>query len=174
MASDAANARNIAQPLPASFELAIEYLPLDDFKTFGRKLKIHKKQDIAALASAINTFGFLVPVLVDAEAKVISGSGRLEAARQLGMTQVPCIRITHLDADALRVFRIAENQLGQLAGWDNEALGLELQDLSNIDLGFSLEVTGFTAAKIDTLILQGDGGGENADAAPPPCAPGST
>jgi DNA modification methylase len=88
------------------------------------------------------------------------------------MTDVPCIRLSHLDEDKLRVFRIAENNLAQLAGWDTEALGLELQELSNIDLGFSLEVTGFSSARIDALIIEGDGGGENADALPNrPCEP---
>lgn len=165
MASDAVNARAIAQNF-SHLEVSIEYVSTDQLAPFARKLRIHKKKDIAALAGAIQTFGFLVPVLIDQDAKIVSGSGRVEAARQLGMAQVPCIRVTHLNADTLRVFRIAENQLGLLAGWDNEALGLELQDLSGIDLGFSLEITGFSAAKIDSLILQGDNGGENADVLP--------
>ena len=156
----------IAPTLPSSLALAIEYVPIADLAPLSRKLRIHKKTDIATLAEAIKLFGFVVPVLIDQAGRIISGNGRLEAARALGMTEVPCIRLSHLDEDKLRVFRIAENQLGQLAGWDTEALGLELQDLSNIDLGFSLEITGFSAARIDALILEGDGGGENADTLP--------
>ncbi|MFN4092189.1 MAG: site-specific DNA-methyltransferase [Brevundimonas sp.] len=152
--------------LPPSLALKIEYLPIADLAPLSRKLKIHKKKDVAALAEAIKLFGFVVPILVDHAGRIVSGNGRLDAARSLGMTEVPCIRLSHLDEDKLRVFRIAENQLGQLAGWDTEALGLELQDLSNIDLGFSLEVTGFTSARIDALIIEGDGGGENADSLP--------
>lgn len=152
--------------LPASIQLSIEYLPITALIAEGRKLKLHKASDITALAKAIEVFGFLVPVLIDQGSKIISGNGRLEAARKLGLHEVPCIRIRHLSSDQLRVFRIAENQLGQLAGWDTEALGLELQDLSNIDLGFSLEVTGLSSARIDSLILEGDGGGENADTLP--------
>ncbi|MFI8683947.1 phage terminase large subunit [Brevundimonas diminuta] len=152
--------------LPASIQLSIEYLPIAALIAEGRKLKLHKASDITALARAIEVFGFLVPVLIDQDSKIISGNGRLEAARKLGLQDVPCIRIRHLSSDQLRVFRIAENQLGQLAGWDTEALGLELQDLSNIDLGFSLEVTGLSSARIDSLILEGDGGGENADTLP--------
>lgn len=158
--------RQGAPALPDSLKLAIEYLPIATLGAGGRKLRLHKKQDITALAKAIELFGFVVPVLIDQDNKIISGNGRLEAARQLGITDVPCIRLTHLDATKLRVFRIAENQLGQLAGWDNEALGLELQDLSKIDLGFSLDLTGFSAARIDSFILEGDGGGENADVLP--------
>lgn len=156
----------IAPTLPSSLALAIEYVPIAHLAPLSRKLRIHKKTDIAALAEAIELFGFVVPVLIDHSGRIISGNGRLEAARALGMTDVPCIRLSHLDEDKLRVFRIAENQLGQLAGWDTEALGLELQDLSNIDLGFSLEITGFSAARIDALILEGDGGGEDADTLP--------
>ncbi len=152
--------------LPPSLALKIEYLPIADLAPLSRKLKIHKKKDVAALAEAIKLFGFVVPILVDHAGRIVSGNGRLDAARSLGMTEVPCIRLSHLDEDKLRIFRIAENQLGQLAGWDTEALGLELQDLSNIDLGFSLEVTGFTSARIDALIIEGDGGGENADSLP--------
>lgn len=155
-----------APALPPSLKLSIEYLPISELAPLSRKLKIHKKKDVAALAEAIELFGFAVPVLVDQAGRIISGNGRLDAARTLGMTEVPCIRLSHLDEDKLRVFRIAENNLAQLAGWDTEALGLELQELSNIDLGFSLEVTGFTSARIDALIIEGDGGGENADILP--------
>lgn len=158
--------RAAAPTLPAALKLAIEYLPIAGLAPMARKLRLHKRSDITALATAIDQFGFLAPVLVDQSARIVSGNGRVEAARSLGMTEVPCIRVSHLDENALRVFRIAENQLGQLAGWDTEALGLELQDLSGIDLGFSLEITGFSAARIDALILEGDGGGENADTLP--------
>lgn len=159
--------RGAAAPaLPDALNLAVEYLPLADLTSRSRKLRIHKKSDVAALAAAIRQFGFVVPVLIDQTGAIVSGNGRMEAARTLGMSNVPCIRLTHLDESQLRVFRIAENQLGQLAGWDAEALGLELQDLSNIDLGFSLEITGFSAARIDALILEGDAGGENADVLP--------
>lgn len=162
----------IAPTLPSSLALAIEYIPIANLAPLSRKLRIHKKTDIAALAEAIKLFGFVVPVLIDQAGRTISGNGRLEAARVLGMTDVPCIRLSHLDEDKLRVFRIAENNLAQLAGWDTEALGLELQELSNIDLGFSLEVTGFTSARIDALIIEGDGGGEHADTLPDrPCDP---
>ena len=131
-----------APTLPPSLNLAIEHLPIADLAPLSRKLKIHKKKDVAALAEAIRLFGFVVPVLIDQAGRIVSGNGRLDAARSLGMTDVPCIRLSHLDEDKLRVFRIAENNLAQLAGWDTEALGLELQELSGIELGFSLEVTG--------------------------------
>ncbi len=155
-----------APDLPASLRLAIEHLPTSSLAPAGRKLRLHKKSDIVALAKAIETFGFLVPVLIDQDSKIISGSGRVEAARQLGMAELPCVRVTHLDEAKLKAFRIAENQLGQLAGWDTEALGLELKELSNLNLDFSLEVTGFTSARIDSLILEGEPGGENADVLP--------
>lgn len=164
--STADASRHIAPTLPASLTMVIEYLPIASLAPMARKLKLHKRSDITALATAINQFGFLVPVVVDPSARIVSGNGRVEAARTLGMTEVPCIRVSHLDENTLRTFRIAENKLGQLAGWDTEALGLELLDLSSIDLGFSLEVTGFSAAQIDALILEGDGGGENADTLP--------
>lgn len=152
--------------LPPALALAIELRATSALTPLSRKLRIHKKSDIASLAAAIRHFGFLVPVLINAEDKIISGQGRVEAARLLGMADVPCICVSHLNDDALRVFAIAENQLGQLAGWDPETLKIELQELSNIDLGFSLELTGFTPAKIDSIILGGNSGREEGDAIP--------
>lgn len=152
--------------LPPSITLAIEEMAIDRLAPLSRKLRIHKKATIASMAAAIRQFGFLVPVLINAEDKIVSGNGRLEAARSLGMATVPCIRISHLDDSALRVFAIAENQLGQLAGWDTETLKIELQELSSIELGFSLELTGFSAAKIDSLILGGDSGADAGDRIP--------
>jgi len=152
--------------LPPSITLAVEEMAIDRLAPLSRKLRIHKKATIASMAAAIRQFGFLVPVLINAEDKIVSGNGRLEAARTLGMQTVPCIRISHLDDNALRVFAIAENQLGQLAGWDSETLKIELQELSQVDLGFSLELTGFSSARIDSLILGGDTASGDGDRIP--------
>lgn len=86
----------IAPSLPSSLTLAIEYLPIATLAPLARKLRIHKKTDIAALAEAIRLFGFVVPVLIDQVGRIVSGNGRLEAARSLGMIDVPCIRLVHL------------------------------------------------------------------------------
>ena len=93
MASDNSTASPTPQ-LPPALTLAIENRPIVGLTPLSRKLRIHKKSAITALAGAIRQFGFLVPVLINAEDKIISGYGRVEAARQLGMTDVPCMAAT--------------------------------------------------------------------------------
>jgi DNA modification methylase len=118
------------------------------------------------MAASISQFGFINPVLIDEDNNIICGKGRVAAARLLGMTEVPCIRVTHLTEAEKRTLAITENQLGQLAGWDQETLRIELTELSGMDLGFSLELTGFSSAKIDAIIFGGDGADRKGDAIP--------
>ena len=157
---------SIASQLPPSVALAIENLPIAELKLGSRQLRIRKKRDLDSMAASIRQFGFLVPALIDADNLIICGKGRVEAARLLGMTEVPCIRVTHLSEAERRVFAIAENQLGQLAGWDQETLRIELQELSGMDLSFSLELTGFSSAKIDSIIFGGESGDRSENAIP--------
>lgn len=159
-------ARSIAQQIPPSLRLAVEDLPIASLVLGSRQLRIRKKSVIEAMAASILQFGLVIPVTIDADNRIICGKGRVEAARLLGMTQVPCIRITHLSEAERRVFAIAENQLGQLAGWDQETLKIELQELSGMDLSFSLELTGFSLAKIDSIIFGGESGDCSENAIP--------
>jgi DNA modification methylase len=151
-------AQSIARQIPPSVTLAVELIPIDTLVLGSRQVRTRTKSMIEAMAACILQFGFLIPVIIDADNRIICGKGRVQAARLLGMTEVPCIRITHLSEAERRVFAIAENQLGQLAGWDNETLKLELQELSGMDLSFSLELTGFSSAKIDSIMFSGDSG----------------
>ncbi len=151
-------AQTIAQKIPPSVALAVEVIPIAELVLGSRQLRIRKKSVIEAMAASIRQFSFVIPVTIDADNRIICGKGRVEAARLLGMTEVPCIRISHLSEAERRVFAIAENQLGQLAGWDNETLKIELQELSGMDLSFSLELTGFSSAKIDSFVFGGESG----------------
>lgn len=162
----ASTPETIARQLPPSLALVIETLPIAELAAGSRQLRIRKKSVLEAMAASIRQFGFLVPALIDAENRIVCGKGRVEAARLIGMTEVPCIRITHLSEAEQRVFAIAENQLGQLAGWDPETLRIELKELSGLDLSFSLELTGFSPAKIDSIIFGGDNDGARQDAIP--------
>ncbi|WP_054110707.1 DNA methyltransferase [Brevundimonas sp. AAP58] len=159
-------AQTIARQIPPSVTLAVELISIDTLVLGSRQLRTRTKSMIEAMAACILQFGFLIPVLIDADNRIICGKGRVQAARLLGMTKVPCIRITHLSEAERRVFAIAENQLGQLAGWDNETLKLELQELSGMDLSFSLELTGFSSAKIDSIMFGGDSGDRTENAIP--------
>ncbi len=115
------------------------------------------------LSASIEQFGFIVPVLVDEHLKVVAGQARLDAARRIGLATVPAIRLSHLTESQIRAFRIADNRLAELGTWNEQALGLELRELSFLDLDFSLELTGFETAQIDILIEGVDDAGINDD-----------
>ena len=159
-------AQTIAQQIPPSVRLAVEILSIATLVLGSRQLRIRKKSVLEVMGASIRQFGFLIPVIIDAENRIICGKGRVEAARLVGMTDVPCIRITHLSDAERRVFAIAENQIGQLAGWDQETLKIELKELAGMDLSFSLELTGFSAPKIDSIIFGGESGDARDNAIP--------
>jgi DNA modification methylase len=132
--------------------LEIVYRATDELKLDPANARQHSKSQIRKLANSIETFGFNVPVLVDAELNVISGHGRLAACRALGLAEVPTLRLDHLSPAQLRAFMIADNRLTELAQWDDRLLAQQLKDLSLLGLDFSLEVTGFEMAEIDLRI----------------------
>jgi ParB-like chromosome segregation protein Spo0J len=97
--------------------------------------------------------------LVDREGRIIARHARAEAARRLGLAKVPTIAIHHLSDAQIRAFRIADNRLAELAQWDEQALAIELKALSELDLSFDVEITGFELAEIDILIERAEPGG---------------
>ena len=105
---------------------------------------------MAQIAASIAEFGFNNPVLVDSQAGVIAGHGRLLAARKLGLEQVPVIVLDHLDENQRRAYLLADNRLSELAGWDNELLALELRELAGA--GFDATLAGFDSKEIDDLL----------------------
>ena len=132
--------------------LEVVYRAIDELKPDPANARQHSHAQIRKLANSIDTFGFNVPVLVDAELNVISGHGRLAACRALGLAEVPTLRLDHLSPAQLRAFMIADNRLTELAQWDDRLLAQQLKDLSLLGLDFSLEVTGFEMAEIDLRI----------------------
>src|SRR6202011_3317190 len=118
--------------------------------------RLHSKKQIRQIANSIETFGFNVPVLVDAELNVIAGHGRLLAGRELGWSEVPTLCLDHLTPAQARAFMIADNKLTENATWDDRLLAQQLKDLSLLGLDFSLEVTGFEMGEIDLRIASLD------------------
>jgi 16S rRNA G966 N2-methylase RsmD len=132
--------------------LEIVYRAIDEMKPDPANARQHSKKQILKLANSIETFGFNVPILVDAGLNVIAGHGRLAACRALDLAEVPTLCLDHLSPAQLRAFMIADNRLTELARWDDRLLAQQLKDLSLIGLDFSLEVTGFEMAEIDLRI----------------------
>jgi DNA modification methylase len=132
--------------------LAIVYQPIDMLKPDPANPRRHSKKQIRQIARSIETFGFNVPILIDRDAKVIAGHGRLMACRELGWSEVPTLCLDHLSPDQARAFMIADNRLSELADWDDRLLAEQLKDLSLLGLDFSIEVTGFDVGEIDLRI----------------------
>jgi DNA modification methylase len=114
--------------------------------------RIHSKKQIAQIAQAIRRFGFINPALVDDANGIIAGHGRVEAAKIVGLDQVPTVRLSDMSEAEIRAYVIADNRLAENAGWDRALLGLELQYLSELEIDFDVTVTGFELPEIDLLI----------------------
>jgi DNA modification methylase len=114
--------------------------------------RLHSPRQVCQIARSIETFGFNVPVLIDARGKVIAGHGRILACQRLGWTEVPTISLDHLSEAQARAFMIADNRLTENSVWDDRLLAEQFRDLSVLDLDFSLEVTGFDMGEIDLRI----------------------
>ena len=117
-----------------------------------RNTRVHSKQQIRQIAKSIQAFGFNVPILIDANKQILAGHGRLEAAKSLGLTQIPVITLDHLTTEQAKAFAIADNRLTENATWNATLLGEIFSELSNLDLSFSLEDTGFSMSEIDLRI----------------------
>jgi len=162
-----ASSDSIAAPpplasMPRAFPSVVT-MPIDAIHPDPRNPRQHSNRQITQIARSIETFGFTVPVLIDRDAKLIAGHGRLLACRKLGWTQVPAIRLDHLSPAQAKAYLIADNKLTENSSWDDRLLAESLKELSILDLDFSLEVIGFDMGEIDFRI-QGldDGVGEDA------------
>ena len=145
--------------------LALEYLPLDALILDPENARLHKPAQIKQIAKSIQAFAFNAPILIDRDAKVIAGHGRVLACRHLGWSEVPVVRLDHLTPAQARAFAIADNRLAETSSWDEKILAGHFKILAELDLDFSLEATGFSIGEID-LKIEGLEAGE--DDAPDP------
>ena len=133
-------------------ESRIETIAISALRPWKRNARTHSKKQIRQIADSIETFGFTNAVLIDAENTILAGHGRVAAAKLLGMDAVPCVRLEHMTPAQKRAYVLADNKLALNAGWDDEVLAEELSALLELDLDFSVEVTGFSIPEIDALV----------------------
>jgi ParB-like chromosome segregation protein Spo0J len=112
--------------------------------------RTHSDEQVAQIAASIKEFGWTNPILVDGSNGIIAGHGRLMAARKLGYKEVPTIELADLTETQKKAYIIADNRLALNAGWDNEMLTIELNDL--LADGFALDILGFDASEIAELL----------------------
>lgn len=137
---------------PRIRDLQVETISVSALKPYPRNARTHSKKQIRQIADSMREFGWTNPILIDDQCGVIAGHGRLDAAKLLGLSEVPVIRLTDMTEAQKRAYVIADNKLAENAGWDRAVLAIEIQGLIQIDPLFDIEMTGFVMGEIDVLI----------------------
>ena len=130
----------------------IEQRKVADLVPFARNSRTHSDEQVAQIAASIKEFGFTNPILTDGENGIIAGHGRLQAARKLGLAEVPTIPLHGLTDAQKRAYVIADNKLALNAGWDAELLESEIRGLD--DDGFDLSLLGFNENELAALLAE--------------------
>jgi ParB-like chromosome segregation protein Spo0J len=130
----------------------ITYRATNSLKPDPRNARTHSKRQVEQIVASIRQFGFTNPILIDPEAVLIAGHGRLLAAKSIGMAEVPTIELVGLSDAQKRALRLADNKIALSAGWDLDLLKVELAALSSLDLDMDLTVTGFSTGELDLLL----------------------
>ena len=130
--------------------MEIKGVKIADLVPYRNNARTHSPEQISRVADSIREFGFCNPVLVDSENGIIAGHGRVMAAEELGMDEVPTVCLEHLSDDQKRAYILADNKLALDAGWDKDLLKLELLDLQEDD--FNISLTGFSEFELQGLL----------------------
>ena len=135
-------------------DLNVQQIELEQLVPYARNARTHSETQVAQIAGSIAEFGFVNPVLVGGDNIIIAGHGRVMAAKKLGLKTVPTIKLDHLTENQRRALVIADNKIAENAGWDEELLRLELQNLADED--FDLDLLGFDDVELDDLLTSLD------------------
>ncbi len=127
-----------------------EKVNIDRLVPYTRNARTHSKEQILQLRASLREFGFVNPVIVDKNLNVIAGHGRIMAAKEEGITEVPCVFAEHLTEAQKRAYIIADNRLALNAGWDTEMLSVEIADLQGSD--FDINLLGFDDVELNKLL----------------------
>lgn len=123
---------------------------VDELIPYVNNARTHSKEQVNQICASINEYGFTNPILIDEKGMIIAGHGRLMASKQLGLEQVPCIELKGLTEAQKKAYIIADNKMALNAGWDEELLKLELENLKELD--FDLDLTGFDTSELDAIL----------------------
>jgi ParB/Sulfiredoxin domain len=131
--------------------LEITYVPLENLRSPARKVRKIDQAHARDVAAVISELGFCVPVLIGKNNVVIDGEVRVEAAKLLGLSRAPCIRIDHLSDEEQRLLRLAVNRLGEKGEWNLDELKIEFEELILADA--PIEISGFSLDEIDHIVI---------------------
>ena len=121
-------------------DLQVEYIPIDDIQLYYNNPR-KNSEAVQYVANSIQQFGFKVPIIVDKDNMIICGHTRYKAARRLRMAKVPCIRAEDLTPEQVKAFRLADNKVAEMSGWDFDRLEMEFNDIDPTE--FDLADFGF-------------------------------
>jgi DNA modification methylase len=156
----------------AAERLEVVYRRIQELKLDPGNPRLHSARNIGQIARSIRTFGMVSPILIDRVDRVVAGHGRVLACQQLGRTEVPTIPLEHLTDAQAKAYLIADNRLAENSEWDERLLAEQLKQLSELNLDFALDVTGFEIGEIDLRIEElstaSDRDEARADAVPDP------
>lgn len=133
----------------------IQLIPLSKLKPFDRNPRLNDSA-VDAVAESIKIFGFNNPILIRPDKTILAGHTRLKAAHQLGLTEAPCIVLSHLSDTEAKAYNIADNRTGEIAEWDNVQLGELLAELKDED---ALDGIGFDEDSLNALIAEAEAAG---------------
>lgn len=127
----------------------MQMVAIDKLVPYANNARTHSPEQISKLRSSLREFGFINPVIIDRDYGVIAGHGRIMAAREEGISEVPCVFVDHLTEAQKKAYIIADNRMAMDAGWDEEMLRVELEALEGYD--FDLALTGFDEKELAAL-----------------------
>jgi len=123
-------------------KLKIEYVDINSIKPYKKNPR-KNEEAIPYVMESIKQFGFKNPVILDKDNIIVAGHTRIESAKRLGITEIPCIYADDLTDEQIKAFRLADNKVAEIAEWDIDLLDTELDDILNIDMsdfGFDLDL----------------------------------
>ena len=118
----------------ASVEVQARELPVEDLSVYAKNARVHPEGQIQSLASAIQRFGFTQPIIVNDKLTILAGHARFEAARRIGLGQVPCRVVSGLTAAEQKAYVIADNKISEESTWDYDILLDEISSIHGLDL----------------------------------------
>ena len=127
-----------------------EKVNIDRLVAYARNARTHSKEQIGQLRASLREFGFVSPCIIDRDYNIIAGHGRVLAAREEGISEIPCVFAEHLTDAQKRAYILADNRLALNAGWDEEMLSIELSELQCA--AFDLSLLGFNEAEMNKLM----------------------
>ena len=137
----------------------MQLVSIDKLIPYINNARTHSPEQINKLRASLREFGFINPVIIDKDFNVIAGHGRIMAAKEEGIKEVPCVLVDYLTEAQKKAYILADNRMAMDAGWDEELLRVEIEALQAED--FNIGLTGFEGAELEALF--GDNTGSEAE-----------